>query len=169
MQVEQIFPTPIAIIDLSLEDLENVCLDIEQENQGQVRSNMGGYQSTTEMIFDERFAQLREEVEASIRGIFQFEPKMINGWVNINRKGGANRRHIHQGSKLSAVYYVTNAYSPIRFHDPRPMNVWDNGPTTETFNPTMGQLLIFPSWLEHDVEPNETDKTRISIAMNIGV
>jgi len=168
MRVEQLFTTPLVITRLNIHDLFLTCMDIEAENLfGQVRSNLNGYQSTTDVIFDDRFKQLREEVEALIRGSFSIEPKIINGWVNINRKSGMNRRHIHQGSSLSAVYYVTDAYSPIRFHDPRPMNVWENGPTTHDFTPSKGEIIIFPSWLDHDVEPNLTDEPRISIAMNV--
>ena len=36
-----------------------------------------------------------------------------------------------------------------------------------TVNPLNGQLIIFPSYLEHYVEPNLTQETRISISGNI--
>jgi uncharacterized protein (TIGR02466 family) len=37
------------------------------------------------------------------------------------------------------------------------------------FNPLEGRMLIFPSYLAHQVEPNESDEDRISVSFNLSI
>ena len=84
-------------------------------------------------------------------------------------------------SSLSGVYYVrSNEQSGrIRFRDPRAgkrMDPWPVAADEEAdqrhwdrvhYKPVAGRLIMFPSWLEHDVEPNMSDEERISISFNM--
>jgi hypothetical protein len=38
--------------------------------------------------------------------------------------------------------------------------------TSVSVQPREGQVVIFPHWLDHRVEPNEANEARIAIAMN---
>ena len=99
-----------------------------------------------------------------------------DGWININQHNAFNERHTHPGSDLSAIYYhvvppnsghlvLTNPHHHTHF------NVLshtknNNGPALH-ITPKANQIIIFPSYIEHKVEPNNSTEDRISIAWNI--
>lgn len=87
-------------------------------------------------------------------------------WMNLLGLGGANVVHKHSGALFSGVYYVNTPTVPggatggsIKFRDPRPQtSVYDDlewmGMGAEVqVNPSEGLMLIWPSWLDHYVEP----------------
>jgi uncharacterized protein (TIGR02466 family) len=105
----------------------------------------------------------------------------LRGWINVNRAGDFNVLHCHPGCFLSATYYVKVPEAmkggEIYFRDPRGPAVamyetpgielpWVGSGIGIPFSPTAGHLLMFPSWLEHRVEPFEGTGERISIAFN---
>jgi uncharacterized protein (TIGR02466 family) len=105
-------------------------------------------------------------------------PFEITGlWVNVAARGGAVRMHNHPNNFLSGVYYVQvqEGADSINFHDPRPQTAIVRPPVTEltAYNTDQvvvqveeGTLLIFPSWLMHSVDPNRSDRLRISSSFN---
>jgi uncharacterized protein (TIGR02466 family) len=105
-------------------------------------------------------------------------PFEITGlWVNVAAPGGAVRMHHHPNNFLSGVYYVQvqEGADSINFHDPRPQAAVVRPPVTEltAYNTDQvvvraeeGDLLIFPSWLPHSVDPNRSDRARISASFN---
>jgi uncharacterized protein (TIGR02466 family) len=105
-------------------------------------------------------------------------PCEITGlWVNVAAPGGAVRMHNHPNNFLSGVYYVQvqEGADTINFHDPRPQAAVVRPPVTElmAYNTDQvvvrveeGALLIFPSWLVHSVDPNRSDRVRISASFN---
>ena len=97
---------------------------------------------------------------------------------NINPSGASHRAHSHPNNYLSRIYYVqTQARADtINFHDPRAQTGIIRPPVTElTVDNTdqvvvkvdSGTLLVFPSYLQHSVESNNSDGERISISFNI--
>ena len=107
------------------------------------------------------------------------EPRLGNMWANINYKGGYNRPHIHPNSLFSGVYYVKSQPNSGKLvcNDPRP-GIQTNMPTRVKgqppkhlwreihLDPKEGRILMFPSWLWHCVEPNESNDIRISVSFN---
>jgi uncharacterized protein (TIGR02466 family) len=107
----------------------------------------------------------------------------IEMWANISPPGASNQAHTHPGSLWSAVYYVDDGgdtEASLVLHDPNyPLNrmyapdlqfVSAEGerlPTSQTFAPTPGRLIVFPAWLSHAVKPSKGPGERISIAMNV--
>ena len=109
-----------------------------------------------------------------------------NGWhcdrIVIN-KSWANRSDAHSGhhhaphrhpmSYLSGIYYLTEG-PPTIFIDPLHVREWaqlhlDGGPneeTTQYVHPSPGGLFVFPSYLIHSSDPNNTEIQRFSIALN---
>jgi uncharacterized protein (TIGR02466 family) len=98
-------------------------------------------------------------------------------WVNVAAPGGAVRMHNHPNNFLSGVYYVQvqEGADSINFHDPRPQTAVVRPPVTEltAYNADQvvvrveeGDLLVFPSWLSHSVDPNRSDRVRISASFN---
>jgi uncharacterized protein (TIGR02466 family) len=105
-------------------------------------------------------------------------PFEITGlWVNVAAPGGAVRMHNHPNNFLSGVYYVRvqEGADSINFHDPRPQAAVVRPPVTQltAYNTDQmvvqveeGDLLVFPSWLSHSVDPNRSDRVRISASFN---
>ena len=103
-----------------------------------------------------------------------------NIWAIINEKNAWNQKHHHSNSDLSAAYYVSahENCGNIVFYDPRPAPV-HNHPISKTANklnatvnsikPEPGMLVLFPSYLEHSVNPNLSNKKRIVISFNISL
>src|SRR5262249_2672013 len=105
----------------------------------------------------------------------------LKGWINVNQPNDRNVLHCHPGCFLSATYYVKvpsdMSGGEIVFRDPRGPAVamyetpgiqlpWVGNGMGTPFSPKTGLLIIFPSWLEHRVEPYQGSGDRISIAFN---
>jgi uncharacterized protein (TIGR02466 family) len=146
-------------------------------------SAVGGYQSQK---FDFRhipvFSSALEDAIKQVAADLQIDPKcetiVTDCWANINSPGSFNRKHTHFNSMLSGVYYpsVPDNSGQIVFVDPRVqahvITLPVTGKTAFTSRkirrtPVSGEFILFPSWLEHSVEMNESDKERVSVAFNI--
>lgn len=133
-------------------------------------------------------------IEATLRGFVQninryTDQQMeqikldMHSWFHITRNGGFQGLHNHPNASWSAIYCVDpgDADLPssgaVRFHDPRacanmyrdPTNSsmqtpYQIGPWQLTHKP--GQLLIFPSYLTHEIFPYQGQRPRIVIALN---
>jgi len=124
--------------------------------------------------------QIRQGVEQVLAFLRTPGPAFeITGlWANIAATGGATRMHSHPNNFLSGVYYVQvqAGADTINFHDPRPQTAIVRPPTTEltAYNTDQvvvaveeGTLLVFPAWLVHSVDPNRSDRLRISMSFNV--
>ena len=100
-------------------------------------------------------------------------------WANINPPGAMNRAHVHPNSLWSGVYYVKAPKNSghLKIDDPRaaasmsrprqklgaqPSRLWREA----HFEPITGRLIMFPAWLTHAVDPNESNENRISVSFN---
>ncbi|MEM9356949.1 MAG: TIGR02466 family protein [Pseudomonadota bacterium] len=102
-------------------------------------------------------------------------------WVNILEPGGAHSAHIHPNSVISGTYYVDiyGDSSAIRFEDPRLTMMMAAPPRLSNANienrsfvdikPKTGMLLLWESWLRHEVPVNLSDNDRISISFNLSL
>lgn len=101
----------------------------------------------------------------------------IEAWANVNDTGGFNMTHSHPNALMSSVFYLTvpEGSGALVLRDPRPGTVFSpfpaGGKAPNTAGsvkviPKEGLLVIFPNWLEHQVEPHEGLIPRVSIAMN---
>ena len=103
---------------------------------------------------------------------------MTDCWVNIMAKHVVHGLHLHPLSTLSGTYYAqVPARSPgIKFEDPRldrfmaaPPRRGDarreNRPWV-TLPALPGQLVLFESWLRHEVVPNQSAAERVSVSFN---
>ncbi len=99
-------------------------------------------------------------------------------WANVNPKGGIHPVHNHPNNYLSGVYYVQipPGADAIQFHDPRhqPTLIAPRIKNYNAYNSIAahararpGQMILFPAWLVHSVDPNPSDEVRISISFNI--
>ena len=98
----------------------------------------------------------------------------------INKKGSFNQRHHHGNSALSAAYYVNanEDSGDIVFYDPRQAFTFSHPENSQINNlnaqvksitPKKGMLVLFPSYLEHSVNPSKSKEDRVVISFNISL
>jgi uncharacterized protein (TIGR02466 family) len=145
------------------------------------RTNRGGWNSKDMDVLERPvWAPLRQAIHAACttalremgRGGDAFE---LQSWVNLHERGGFNFLHMHERSLLSGSFYlkVPAGSGVLAFRDPRPgvthsafKGSFPNAHADIQLKPSTGLLVLFPCWMEHYVEPHESDEPRICIAFN---
>ncbi len=101
-------------------------------------------------------------------------------WINILPEGGTHSSHIHPHSVISGTTYVAmpEGTSALKLEDPRmPMMmmapVVKKGAPEELrrfvyVTPSVGEVLLWESWLRHEVPMNMAEDERISVSFNYG-
>ena len=104
--------------------------------------------------------------------------KLEDIWINILPPGGIHTSHIHPHSVISGTTYVAvpDGASAIKYEDPRsammmaaPPRRKDARRDLRTFvyeAPKPGDVLLWESWLRHEVPMNMAEEERISISFN---
>ena len=186
MIAEGFFPTLIYAEDVKLDNqqLANDIIAWSKQNPGVKKTNVNGWHSETNMHELPQFKSLVDELFKMQHQVFKAEwldkePVLGNMWANINYKGGYNRPHIHPNSLFSGVYYVKSQPNSGKLvcNDPRPgiqtvMPARKPGQPPKHLwrechiDPKPGRIIMFPAWLWHCVEPNESNDIRISVSFN---
>ena len=104
--------------------------------------------------------------------------KLDSLWLNILPEGGIHTSHIHPHSVISGTSYVAmpDGASALRLEDPRlpmmmaaPTRVKEAREELRPFiyiAPDPGDVLLWESWLRHEVPMNQSEEDRISISFN---
>jgi len=99
-------------------------------------------------------------------------------WINILPEGGIHTSHIHPHSVISGTTYVAmpDGASALKLEDPRlpmmmaaPTRVKDARDELRTFyyaKPEVGDVLLWESWLRHEVPMNMSEDDRVSVSFN---
>jgi uncharacterized protein (TIGR02466 family) len=132
------------------------------------------------------FGELVKQIDKHVRGFGKTLDFALDGralaldslWINVMDRGGIHAAHIHPHSVISGTYYVEvpKGAADIRFEDPRLAMMMAAPPRKEkarrenqTFariSPKVGTLLLWESFLRHEVLPNNAPGKRISISFN---
>jgi uncharacterized protein (TIGR02466 family) len=155
-----------------------------------VKNYPGGYTSYASMNelhrFSSTFATLEKKLlrharayaaalELDLRGR---TVRMTDCWVNIMPPTAAHSLHLHPLSFISGTYYVaTPSGCPgLKFEDPRLSKFMAAPPRLPgakpahrahvTYPAKSGNVILFESWLRHEVPANRVDAERISISFN---
>jgi uncharacterized protein (TIGR02466 family) len=191
MQIVPIFINFLATETLRLDNnrIEKFCHALKESSGGRVVSNGGGWQSNDLALDTPELQELFHTITDKLNELhryFGFDESMrqsiADAWINISKKGNFNYAHNHPGMFFSCVYYVKGGQNkgniefttPIEGHAYTIQNnmvAAHNSFTGHALSipPITGELLIFPSWLNHFVRQNETDEDRISIAINSAI
>ena len=99
-------------------------------------------------------------------------------WVNVLPEGGVHTSHIHPRSVISGTFYVATpkGSSALKLEDPRlglmmaaPPRKAKASPERQAFvseAPRPGTILLWESWLRHEVPRNNSQEERISVSFN---
>lgn len=99
-------------------------------------------------------------------------------WINILPEGGTHASHIHPHSVISGTTYVSmpKGTSALKLEDPRlpmmmhaPLRLKDAAQKLQQFvyvKPDIGEILLWESWLRHEVPMNMSEEDRISVSFN---
>tara|TARA_R100001086_G_scaffold642_1_gene319 strand:+ start:23 stop:604 length:582 start_codon:yes stop_codon:yes gene_type:complete len=183
---EGFFPTIIYADDFKLNtnDLAQNIINWAKEDKGLTKTNVNGWHSTTDMQNKLEYKPLVDELFKMVHKVFEEEcldkqPVLGNMWANINPSGGYNKPHVHPNSLFSGVYYVKTPPNCGRLicQDPRP-GIQTVMPTRKSveipkylwrdvhLQPQENRVVMFPAWLWHSVEPNQSKDIRISVSFN---
>lgn len=125
---------------------------------------------------DPSFGELARILTSNARAFaaeleWEQKPKLDSLWVNLLKSRGHHSGHIHPHSILSGTLYVEvpKGAGPIRFEDPRLAMMMAAPRRPETFiavEPRAGLLLMWESWLRHEVLAGSGNGERLSISFN---
>ena len=179
---------------IDTDELAASCFSIAEDDEaGQDWCEENGYAGYTSYaslddlpyrfpIFKDLVAVLDKHVAAFAKDLdFDLgERKLVldSLWLNILPEGGIHTSHIHPHSVISGTTYVTmpEGANAIRFEDPRlpmmmaaPGRVKDAREELRPFiyvAPDAGDVLLWESWLRHEVPMNMIEEDRVSVSFN---
>lgn len=177
-------------------ELEASCLSIAEDDvagqQWCEENDFPGYTSYSSLndlgwrfpIFEDLVKVLDQHVARFVDDLdFDLGDKKIkldSLWINILPAGGVHSSHLHPHSVISGTTYVTmpDGASAIKFEDPRhammmaaPPRKSDARREMRNFiyiSPKVGEVLLWESWLRHEVPMNMAEEERISVSFNYG-
>ena len=145
------------------------------------------YASLSELFaLSSTFMDLREQIDRHVQRYARqldmdqrlHKLTMTNLWVNINAPHTYHGLHVHPLSSISGTYYVQVPAKggQIKFEDPRLTCFMGSVPRKEkaklenqrfvALNPEPGKVLLFESWLRHEVTQNLSRQDRVSFSFN---
>ena len=175
-------------------ELEASCYSIaEDDSAGQAWCDAQGYPGYTSYasltdlpwrfpIFADLVKALDKHVAAFAEDLeFDLGGKVLvleDIWINILPEGGMHASHIHPHSVISGTTYVAmpDGASALKLEDPRsarmmaaPARLNDAREEMRSFiyvAPQVGDVLLWESWLRHEVPMNQSEEDRISVSFN---
>ena len=187
-EIKAFFPSCIWLHDLQGYQSMNARmmskLSALRKSTGYTNPANNAWQSRGNLNKLEEFKPLMERFSAGSTRVLDYlrleydDFVITDSWANINPPGHSHMVHTHPNNFLSGVYYLKapKDSGDIEFLDPRQQalvlqprikeqtinNAWKHRIT-----PQEGQLLIFHSWFQHQVQENRSEEERVSISFNI--
>ena len=182
-KIDLLFPTPVYRNNIGVYDIgycKSFCHRIDNayisDNQQQLQRRQN---KKLKKVID-------DQIENYLRKYLRLKKtvylKHQSSWLTVHEKGDHAQKHYHSNSWLSGVYYpIVNSMSGNLVVVNRPPYGWCDGfmsPESEieeynsingistSYSPNPGDLFLFPSHLEHEVEPNLSDVDRVCMAFN---
>jgi uncharacterized protein (TIGR02466 family) len=176
--MEHLFTTPVKIISLNNYQKINETLGrcstlgfIKNFNENLPKDEA---QDIEKVFKDEAECYMRELTGKNI------DLEMMQSWTTITNKYGYQTPHEHSGNSVLAVYYIQTSDNcgDLLLHDPRGATSFIPNFETDTsgekvsgrsyfkITPKTGDLILFPGYVIHSVQPNMSDNIRLSLAIN---
>lgn len=194
--LRELFPTLIHVAPLRrtgsralnarlLRECEQLRHDDVAGQRWSARNYPGGYTSYGSLCrlhaMTEGFASLGRLIDRQVRRYAQALQLDLDGralsmtdcWINIMGRHAVHGLHLHPVSTISGTYYVrVPAGAPgLKFEDPRLDRFMaapprGGGGSWLTVPAKAGQLVLFESWLRHEVPVHRADAERVSVSFN---
>jgi len=179
--VQALFPLPLGVYEFGSSISQS---SLDYINSLEQKSNIGNRRTVaTNVLEHEDMSELREFCETSLADYFEtvYSPiseldlYITQSWLNYADSGEFHHIHYHPNSFVSGVFYVkTDCESDrITFYNPLPKHFRILSETYTQFNSRdwwvpakEGLLILFPSYMDHDVPCVKHSETRISLAFN---
>jgi uncharacterized protein (TIGR02466 family) len=192
----KLFVTPIyrATLDTDPTELEAACLSIADDDEaGQRWCEEQGYPGYTSYASLSDlpwrfpvFEALKTGLDAHAHGfakqlhfdLGEGRLELEDIWINILPEGGMHASHIHPLSVISGTTYVAmpEGTSALKLEDPRHAMMMASPPRRKDapeelqpfvyVKPKVGEVLMWESWLRHEVPMNMSEDERISVSFN---
>jgi uncharacterized protein (TIGR02466 family) len=179
--ITNLFPQAVGIYKLGRDLTEKEISFIKGQEK---RPNKGNTTSKDNTILRNRpLIKLRDFIETSVADYFKtvYSPqhsvslRITQSWVNYTEPGQFHHKHAHPNSFVSGVFYPQANQETDRIYfyrdgfqmidlPPAEWNTWNS--KSWWFETGTGDLILFPSHLQHSVEPVQGDQTRISLSFN---
>ena len=184
-KIHSLFPTPIYVGKRDSNLIDKEAEEIKEIFKEGVHKNISNSTTDNSYIFNERLKELKQFCEQQLKIYVKeiINPKeeldlyITQSWLNITKPGEYHHEHSHSNSIISGVFYIhTEEGDCITFGDPNfkikevvkfnvEFNTWNAAYCSVPSY--KNELLLFPSWLDHQVHPNINATTnRISISFN---
>ncbi|MEL7150998.1 MAG: TIGR02466 family protein [Pseudomonadota bacterium] len=180
--------------DIDASELEASCLSIAEDDEaGQIWSEEQGYPGYTSYasltdlpwrfpIFETVKTALDHHVRIFAKHLCfdlgEGTLELEDLWINILPEGGLHTSHIHPLSVISGTTYVAmpDGTSALKLEDPRHAMMMASPPRRRDapeelkqfvyIKPDVGDVLLWESWLRHEVPMNMSEDDRISVSFN---
>jgi uncharacterized protein (TIGR02466 family) len=171
--------------------------DTENSSHDRLQHNRSGLYTTyhskkqNKLLVDKECEYLREIITEQVHEYFKsmdfdFDKNkfsIVSLFANVISKGGYHSNHIHEQTPFAGVIYlqVTEDSSPLYVLSPMvqqtsciPITTFHkNGPTqfeqAIKLPPKVGDVVMFPAYVFHEVTPSAVDEDRISVGFNIQI
>jgi len=148
------------------------------------KNYVGGYTSYDSIsrvdlqfsVFEVLKRKIDSEVKKYTRKLgLQFQTgslELSSMWVNVMPKNVYHAFHLHPLSVISGTFYISvgkvKSTSPLRIEDPRAalFMATPSRPMQIDLKPKNGDLILFESWLKHEVPPHQNNDDRVSVSFN---
>lgn len=190
VHVENVFPIPIysSIIDISNLIVDDIpCKKYRDIRDRNPELDVISASENEKLLQTElKFSELKKIIDQHMLHFYEnvlgydsedVYPEMVASWLVKSEPGNQGKMHSHVNSTFSGVVYLkTHEHCGkitfvlreklIQCLDP-PIKTFNSyNDRSLTFHVRDGLLLLFPSWLLHKVEKNNSDKIRYSIGFN---
>jgi len=176
MKLEHVFPTPVWFLSTTEDTLTSEALKWALHQQSILpasqRSNRLGYQSETQ--FD--FHSLEPYWGHVHHRLKEISPDIHynNWWINVSERGAFNHYHVHPSCDLAVIWYLTDNHGTLKIRSPYQYSRCDVpeklfGPTEIAINAMKGDIVVFPSDIQHCVEPHHSHEPRVCVSINASI
>jgi uncharacterized protein (TIGR02466 family) len=184
--INGIFPTPIYTSKLNRE-LTSLELDFIEKVRKESYYNGQNTTSNSNYILNEKpFLNLKKELDLVVKDYFEkvlsstdlVIPFITQSWLNYTETNQYHPKHSHSNSFVSGVFYINchEELDKITFFNDGYKTIKPEVKTWNLYNSESwwfpvktGDIIMFPSSLNHMVETKQGTNTRISLAFNVFV
>ena len=184
MPVHPLFPQPVYFSKLERE-LTKEELKVVDEHKKKTYKNKGNITSDNNYVLENKaLKNLKKDLNKKVINYFNevvctsnsIIPYITQSWINYTETNQFHHKHSHSNSYVSGVFYIDadEEVDKIKFYKRSHPQIMLNPTKYNIFNAkswwypvNTGDIILFPSSLEHAVERKKGTNTRISLSFNV--